>query len=183
MIKSKPKRWARLSPWEDAMQSPQGRKEVSFPLFSGGQAKLSGPGRSATGARNRSNRSAWAVRLSRLAQQEGGGKAGRGVGQCRPRHSQGARRAWVYSGSAQGGAGASCEHPVWGRGQASHRGSPGERTLPGAAAAAPWAECSRIHAAAMDRSRGKWFLRPGRKALEIRGRIGLRRRRGGGGRV
>lgn len=101
-----------------------------------------------------------------------------------PGHSQGARRARVYSGSAQGGAGASCEHPVWGRGRASRRGSPGERTPPGAAAAAPWAECSKIYAGAMDRSRGKWFLRPGRKAWEIRGRIGLRgRRRGGGGRA
>lgn len=70
------------------MQSspPQGCKEVSFPVVSGGQAKLSGPGRSATGALNRS---VWAVRLSLLAQQEGGGKAGSGVGQCGPGHSQG----------------------------------------------------------------------------------------------
>lgn len=44
----------------------------------------------------------------------------------------------------------------------------------------PGLECSRIHAGAMDRSRGKWFLRPEREALEIRGRVGLRRRGDGG---
>lgn len=82
-------------------------------------------------------------------------------------HSQGGEACSVYSGSAQGGAGASCEHPVWGRGRASRRGSPGERTPPGAAAAAPWAGGSKIHAGAMDRSRGKLFLRPGREAWEI----------------
>lgn len=138
---------------------------VSFPDFSGGQAKLSGPGRSATLA---PHQSVWAVRLSLLAQQEGGGKQGVALASAGLGHRR--RRGRGMLGSIPGARRAGRGRPasiLSGGGDELAAGAAPRAHAARAAAAAPWAGLPGIPAGAMDRGRGKWHHCGGRE-----GRLG-----------
>lgn len=143
---------------------------ASFTDFSRGQAKLSGPGRSVTRARHQS---VWAVRLSLLAQQEGGGKQGVALASAGPGHRR--RRGRGVHGSIPGARRAGRGRPasiLSGGGDELAAGAAPRAHAARAAAAAPRAGLPGIPAGAMDRGRGKWHHGGGREGRPGRSESG-----------